>query len=204
MKFQTNKRRKENEKTNILESEINRLQNSQAKKDIERVNNMKKELQDIVDEGELTSARKYLAKNQLERERLTRCFCSMNRKMKSRAQFEELHLRGTNERGEEVVRDVKKQSSVEWEVRKYYWSLYRKEGTFFNKRDILENIGEVKTISEEENCRLEKKITMEEISNTLKNTKNNVAPGAGEFTGSFYKSCWEPFTKYLINSCQFL
>ena len=31
---------------------------------------------------------------------------------------------------------------------------------------------------------------MEEVSNTLKNTKINVAPGAGGFTGSFYKVFW--------------
>ena len=114
----------------------------------------------------------------------------MNRKMKSRAQFEEVHMKEKNERGEEVIRVVKKQSSVEWEVRKYYWSLYRKEETFGRKQDILEKIGEVKRISEEENCQLEKKITMEEVSNTLKNTKNNVAPGAGGFKGSFYKVFW--------------
>ena len=120
----------------------------------------------------------------------------MNRKMKARAQIEEIHLKENNERGDEVVRVVKKQRSVEWEVRKYYWSLYRREETFCNKQDILENIGEVKKISEEENCQLEKKIMMEEVSNTVKNTKNNVAPGAGGFTGSFYKVFWCYINKY--------
>ena len=48
----------------------------------------------------------------------------------------------------------------------------------------------MKKISEEESCQLEKKITMEEVSRTLKNTKNNVAPGAVGFTGSFYKVFW--------------
>ena len=108
MKYQANKRRKEKEKTDNLESEIDRLQNSQDEDDIERVNNMKKELQDIEDEREMTSARKYFAKNQLEGKRPTRFFCSMNRKMKARAQFEEIHLKEKNERGEEVVRVVKK------------------------------------------------------------------------------------------------
>ena len=131
MKFKANNRRKEKEETDNLESEIDRLHNSQDEDDIERVNNMKKELQDIEDEREMTSA-----KNQLEGERPTRFFCSMNRKMKARAQFEEIHIKEKNERGEEVVRVVKKQSSVEWEVRKYYWSLYRREETFCNKCDI--------------------------------------------------------------------
>ena len=31
---------------------------------------------------------------------------------------------------------------------------------------------------------------MEEVSKTLKNTRNNVAPGAGGFMGTFYKVFW--------------
>ena len=54
----------------------------------------------------------------------------------------------------------------------------------------MEKIGDVRKISEEESCRLEEKITMEEVSKTLKNTKNNVAPGAGRFSGSLYKVFW--------------
>ena len=95
------------------------------------------------------------------------------------------------------MRTVEKQSSVEWEVRKYYWSLYRKEETLCSKEEILEKIREVKMISEEENCQLERKITMGEVSNTLKNTKNNIAPGAGGFMGSFYKVFW-CYVKWIV------
>ena len=48
----------------------------------------------------------------------------------------------------------------------------------------------MKGISEGDQCHLEEKITMEEVSNTLKNTKSNIAPGAGGFTGSLYKFFW--------------
>ena len=54
---------------------------------------MKKQLQDIEDEREMISARRYFAKNQLEGERPTRFFCSMNKKTKSRDQFEEIHIK---------------------------------------------------------------------------------------------------------------
>ena len=110
--------------------------------------------------------------------------------MKKRAQFEEVHVGEENERGEEVTHVDAMQSSVEWEVRKFYWKLYKKEETFCSKQYILKRIGEVKGISEDDRCNLEKEITMEEVSNTLKNTKNNVAPGAGGFTGLFYKVFW--------------
>ena len=98
-------------------------------KDKERVNIMKEELQSVEDQKDMMSARKYLAKNQREGERPTKFFCAMNRKMKNRAQFEEVHVTEKNDRGEETVRVVRKQSSVEWEVHKYYWNLYRHEET---------------------------------------------------------------------------
>ena len=89
------------------------------------------------------------------------------------------------------MREVTKQSEVEWEVRKFYWKLYRKETSIIDKGDILERIGDVKQISKHDKENLEQKISMEEVSNTLKNTRNNVAPGAGGFTGAFYKVFWK-------------
>ena len=58
------------------------------------------------------------------------------------------------------------------------------------KEEILEKIGNVRKISEDESCKLEERITMEEVSKTLRSTKNNVAPGAKGFSGSFYKVFW--------------
>ena len=96
MKYEATKKRKEKERMSNLEREIDKLQKPQAEEDIKRVNNMKEELQNIEDERELISARRYFAKNQLEGERPTRFFCSMNKKMKSRAQFEEIHVKEKN------------------------------------------------------------------------------------------------------------
>ena len=45
--------------------------------------------------------------------------------------------------GEERVREVTKQSEVEWEGRKFYWKLYRKETSIIDKGEILERIGDV-------------------------------------------------------------
>ena len=68
--------------------------------------------------------------------------------------------------------------------------LYRKEETVIQKEDILKMTGQVKKISEADKENLEKKITREEVSKTLKNTRNNVAPGVCGFTGAFYKVFW--------------
>ena len=51
-----------------LESDIDSLQNSMDEKDIERVNIMKEELQGVEDQKDMMSARKYLAKKQVEGE----------------------------------------------------------------------------------------------------------------------------------------
>ena len=88
---------------------------------------------------------------------------------------------------------VTKPKEVEWEIRNFYWKLYRKEATFFDKKYILDKIGDVKKISAFDKENLDKEITMEEVSMTLKNTKNNVAPGAGSFRGAFYKVIWFVF-----------
>ena len=178
------------EKISKLESELDRLQNSNKEEDIKRVEFLKEEVQNIKDEHELLSARRYFAKRNLESEKPTKFFCSMNKKTKSKPQFKDLHVLEVNARGEEEIRVVMKQGLLEWEVHKFYWSLYKKEETFCSKEEIMEYIGEVKEVSEDDRIQLERQITLEEVSNTLKNTKNNVAPGAGGFTASFYKVFW--------------
>ena len=78
--------------------------------------------------------------------------------MKSRGQFKEVHVREKNDRGEEIVRIVRKQSSVEWEVRKYYWNLYRHEETRSRKEDILEKIGDVIRSARKKAANLKRKL----------------------------------------------
>ena len=60
----------------------------------------------------------------MEGERPTKFFCSMNKKMKARAQFEEVHVNEKDEKGNEKIRIVKEQLEVEWEVPEFYWNQY--------------------------------------------------------------------------------
>ena len=143
---------------------------------------------------------RYFAKNHLEGEKPTKFFCSLSKKLRSKAQFETLHVKEEGHNGEEVVREVTKQKEVEWEVRKFYWKLYRKESSIIEKGEILEKIGDIKQISQHDRDNLEKEISIEEISSTLKNTRNNVAPGAGGFTGAFYKVFWKYLKKIVLGA----
>ena len=44
---------------------------------------------------------------------------------------------------------------------------------------------------------MDRRISEDEVSNTLKNTRNNVAPGSGGFGGNFYKVFWK-FLKTIV------
>ena len=91
------------------------------------------ELQKLEDEREVENARRYFAKNNLEGERPTKLVCSLSKKLKSKAQFETLHVKEVGANGEEVIREVTKQNEVEWEICKFYWKLYHKETSIIDK-----------------------------------------------------------------------
>ena len=82
---------------------------------------------------------------------------------------------------------ITEQKSIEWEVRKYYWKLYGEHKAKVDREEILGNIEDLTKLETEDCRKLECEITGGEVSVTLKNTKNNVAPGPGGFGGSFYK-----------------
>ena len=152
------KRKRKNEDKDKLENEIDKIQNTSEEKEIRRLEWLEEELQELEDEKDKENAKRYFAKNNLEGERPTKFFCSMNKKMKDKAQFEVFHVKETDKIGVETVREITKQKEVEWEVRKYYCKLYRKEETVIDKKDILEMTGQVKKISEAEKDNLEKQL----------------------------------------------
>ena len=70
---------------------------------------------------------------------------------------------------------------------KYYWKLYSEHEAKVDKEEILRNIDVLPKLKLEDCRRLECEITEDEVSVTLKNTKNNMAPGLGGF-GFFLQS----------------
>ena len=55
-------------------------------------------------------------------------------------------------------------------------------------------------MDEEDAKRLDTEITKEEVSRTLKNTKNNEASGPGGFGGAFYKMFWKYFKQIVVRA----
>ena len=92
------------------------------------------------------------------------------------------------------------QKQVEWEVRKFYWKLYQEEEKYINKEEVLKNIASIKKISEDDRMRMDVRISEEEVGNTLKNPRNNIAPGYGGFGGNFYKVFWKFLKKIIVNA----
>ena len=69
---------------------------------------------------------------------------------------------------------------------------------WLNQPPPVEN--RVKQISLHDRDNLENEISMDELSKTLKNTRNNVAPGAGGFTGGFYKVFWKNLKNIVLGA----
>ena len=131
-----------------------------------------------------------MAKYNLESEKTTKFFCKLNMKVKSTAQFDKLIVKEENPDGQVRERTITDQKSLEWEVRKYYWKLYGKQKVVIDKEEVKNMTGNIKKISQLEKDKLHEKNTMTEVITCLQNTRNNVAPGCGGFSGTFYKVFW--------------
>ena len=80
---------------------------------------------------------------------------------------------------------VNDQKTIEWEVCKFYWKLYRKQEVRIDKEYVRKVVEHMKKIAQNEKSQFDEKITMNEVSTCLRNTRNNVAPGCGGFTETF-------------------
>ena len=107
--------------------------NSDDPDDTRKVRLLKEEAQELEDEKQESTARKYFAKLQLEGEKPTNFFCKMNKKQMEKAQFEELHIAERKEGGEEKVIIITEHKAIEWEVRCFYWKLYQEQNNEYNQ-----------------------------------------------------------------------
>ena len=93
------------------------------------------------------------------------------------------------------------------EAAKYYKTLYTetvKNETNSNSDifDELEQMQNVK-LSNDESQSLEGLLTMEEISATLKNMKNDKSPGSDGFTTEFFKMFWKDLKSFILRSLNY-
>ena len=175
-----------------IRQQIDEVQDSKAEVDIQRLQLLTKVVQDLEDSDGLESATQMLAKYNLEGERPTRFFSSMNKKRRKTAQFTTLVRNVVDEQGNEVEETLTEQSKSEEEVHNYYKDLYKNHEVEHTHDEIIERIGgDIKKISEYETEALENPIGMSELNDALLNTRNNVSTGVSGFSGSFYKVFWK-------------
>ena len=148
--------------------------------DLEELNTLKKCINDIDDQEDEIVARKSMTEDNLVGEKPMCFFCKLNRKMKNVVQFDTLVVKEKNIIDEEQERIVTDQKTIEWEVKKLYRQLYRKQEVEINSKEMRSMTGHIKKTSNAEKARWEQ-------SKCLKNTRNNIAPGCGGFLGAYYK-----------------
>ena len=209
LKYQAEKRKEIIKKGKTINDKIEELMNTDDPDDVRKVGLLKEEAQELEDERQESTAKKYFAKLQLEGEKPTKFFCRMNKKQMEKAQFEELHIVEKKAGGEEQIKIVTEQKSIEWQVRCFYWKLYQEQENDFNqvessirahKEEILKNIKTIKKVNEDDKMRMDAEITEEEVRRTLKNTRNNISPGSSGFSGDFYKVFWFYLKNIAVNA----
>ena len=208
LKYQAEKKREMLRKEKEINNKIEELIESDDLNDIMKVRTLKEEAQQLEDERQESTARKYFAKLQLEGEKPSKFFCKMNKKQMEKAQFEELHIVEEKE-GEEKLRIVTEQKAIEWEVRCFYWRLYQEQKSEYDltensiqkqQEEVLKYIKEIKKVSEDDKVRMEAEITEEEVGRSLTNTRNNLSPGHGGYSGDFYKVFWYYLKTIVVNA----
>ena len=66
-------------------------------------------------------------------------------------------IKEKNSDGDIEEKTITDQKMIEWKVRKFYWSRYRKQEVNIDQNQIMEIAGHIKKISEVEKTELEKR-----------------------------------------------
>ena len=96
---------------------------------------------------------------------------------------------------------IKTQEEILKEVQKFYSNLYAPLNSEkdINDQDILKNV-QHSVLTDIESSNLEGEITADEISNVLRNMKNNKSPGSDGFTVEFFKFFFKDFKHFIRRS----
>ena len=102
---------------------------------------------------------------------------------------------------------ISDQNGVESQIITYY------NGLFENQDELdlqsieefmgLNDVSNVPKLSESQKSNMEGKITLDEMTQYLKKSKNNVSPGSSGFTNEFYKFFWRDIKHFVINAVEY-
>ncbi|MCU7951730.1 MAG: reverse transcriptase family protein, partial [gamma proteobacterium symbiont of Bathyaustriella thionipta] len=96
------------------------------------------------------------------------------------------------------------QDTILKETELFYKKLYSSREAELENIDLKEYVGHhMKTITDEQANKLEGILTLEEISDTLKNMKNGKSPGLSGFSAEFFKVFWAQLGIFILRSLNY-
>ena len=173
-----------------------KLQNENMEHNFDKINELKKELQEIRDgklKGMLIRSR---ARWVEEGEKASRYFCSLeNRNFVSKRMSSLI-----NNEGRELFKDTEIRS----EVQNFYKSLYSSREQAITDVNLDNLLGiDTPKLTDLEAMSLEGEITLREAGNFLKTMQNNKSPGSTGFTTEFFKFFWKDIGVFVVKSINF-
>ena len=190
------KKKQRNTEEKELISKITLIENNLNTNNTEELDILKTDLQDIRYEklkGNMIRSRaEYIDKG----ERPTKYFCGLekhNYVSKTMQQLEKDD--GT------TIRD---QKAILKETELYYKQLYASRDTELENIDLENYIGHnMKKLTNTQADKLEGLLTLQEISTTLKNMKNDKSPGLSGFAAEFFKVFWNKLRTFVLRSLNY-
>ena len=93
------------------------------------------------------------------------------------------------------------QDAILNETEQFYKNLYSSRDSELEDINLNKYVGQsMKTITDDQANRLERLLTLEEISHTLKNMKNGKSPGLSGFSAEFFKVFWKQLGVFVLRS----
>ena len=192
MRYSVNKKRRDNEEEQKLETEIRLLEikHNKTEEDLILLSQKKNNLQSLRDKKVDGIILRSKARWASQGEKTTKYFCNLEKRHFISKQMYKL----VDNNGSEITNT---KMMVE-ETKKFYEKLYEKK----NVRDIdIEELAmNIPKLDHEKSETLEGHITYEEASEVLKNMKNGKSPGTDGMTVDFFKFFWKDLGQLVIRS----
>jgi hypothetical protein len=101
--------------------------------------------------------------------------------------------------------NINSQTAIEQEIQKYYKDLYsnKDEHISLEINEFLNNEHIRPNLTDEQIYNLEQDITLQELTDALKKTKNGSTPGFSGFTYAFYKCFWRYLGRTILNAMKY-
>ena len=198
IKYSAERKRQRNDRKLILEKQIQTLRNilnySQSSFLENFLQDLENELQQIRNDYMKGLAIRSRA-NWIENgEKPTKYFCNLEKRNYINKNITKI-IRND---GIEII----DQKEILHEIQYFYKDLYSNKDIFYEEKDLDEMLSKVdiSKIDESTKCKLELPLDIYELTNSLKNMKNDKSPGPDGFTSEFFKIFWKDLKYFLLRS----